>query len=62
MTHCQYVTITRAIQGSNVNTMSGYLEEWGVPKRHDSYTQAYTFEVGGDLVMHMHGFIFVLFL
>ena len=22
----------------------------------------YTFEVGGDLVMHMHGFIFVLFL
>ena len=29
--------------------------------RHDLY-RAYTFEVGGDLVMHMHGFIFVLFL
>ena len=32
-------TITRAIQGSNVDTLSGYLEEWGVPMRHDSYTQ-----------------------
>ena len=32
-------TITRAIQGSNVDTFSGYLEEWGVPMRHDSYTQ-----------------------
>ena len=33
------ITITRAIQGSNVNTISGYLEERGVQMRHDSYTQ-----------------------
>ena len=32
-------TVTSAIQGSNVDTLSGYLEEWGVPMRHDSYTQ-----------------------
>ena len=31
-------TITRAIQGANVDTLSGYLEEWGVAMRHDSYT------------------------
>ena len=32
-------TITRASHGSNVDTLSGYLEEWGVPMRHGSYTQ-----------------------
>ena len=30
--------MTSAIQASNVNTISGYLDEWGVPMRHDSYT------------------------